>query len=57
MELASDIFVLLGALLVICALAWIWLPLGLLALGSALLAMGFVCALKVQRGKSGKDKS
>ncbi len=36
MELASDICVIVGALIVIGALAAVWWPLGLLALGLAL---------------------
>lgn len=54
MELASDIFILLGALAIIGALAWIWWPLGLLALGLALIALGFVFAAKAGRGKATK---
>ena len=42
MELASDIFVIVGALVVIGALTAIWWPLGLLALGAALVALGYV---------------
>jgi hypothetical protein len=57
MELASDIFVLLGVLVVIGALAWIWWPLGLLALGLSLIALGFLFHAKAARSKAGKDKS
>lgn len=60
MELASDIFVLLGVIVVIGALAWIWWPLGVLALGLALIALGFVFHAKAARGKAsraGKDNS
>ena len=48
MELASDIFVIVGALVVIGALAAIWWPLGLLALGAALVALGFVFHVRVR---------
>ena len=60
MELASDISILLGVLIVIGGLAWIWWPLGLLALGLALIALGFVFHAKAARGKASKparDKS
>jgi Flp pilus assembly protein TadB len=52
MEHASDICVLLGALIIIGGLAWIWLPLGLLALGLALIGLGFVFALKARQAKA-----
>lgn len=42
MELASDICVIAGVLVVIGALAMIWWPLGPLALGAALVALGYV---------------
>lgn len=41
LELASDICVILGALLVIGALWAVWWPLGLVALGLALIALGY----------------
>ena len=42
MELASDIFVLLGALLIIGGLWAIWWPLAPLAGGAALIALGYI---------------
>lgn len=58
MERIGDIFVLLGALIIVCALGWIWRPLGLLALGMTMIALGYVFAFKAQRAKrAAKDKS
>lgn len=49
MELASDIFVILGALIIIAALSAVWWPLGLLALGLALIVLGFAFHLRAAR--------
>lgn len=56
MELASDILVLVGALIVIGGLGWIWWPLGIVALGAAMIAMGWIFAVKAVRSKALKGK-
>jgi hypothetical protein len=58
-ELLSDIFAVLGALIIVLALAWIWKPLGLLALGASLLLLGWACAVKAAKeaAKAASPKS
>lgn len=56
MELTSDILVIAGMLVVIAALAAIWWPLGLLTLGLALIAMGFLFHVRGRAAKAAKAK-
>lgn len=56
-EIASDVFVCFGVLVVIVALAVIWEPLGLLAFGVGLIALGFVFFMKAKAIKAQQDKS
>lgn len=51
MEVASDILVIVGAVATIAGLAAMWWPLGLLAGGLGLFAMGWALAVKVARAK------
>jgi len=52
MELASDILVCIGTAIVIFALWMIWHPLGLLAFGLAMVALGFVFHVRALRTKA-----
>lgn len=56
MEVASDIFVIAGMLVVIAALTAIWWPLGLLASGLALIALGYVFHVRARAAKASAAK-